>query len=97
MIAPALQFLPQRAVALTRGMETELPMVTIREETSDEEGSDDTDDTGPDCKFLKCGWGLGNSVEEFRGKEKRGKEKRKGKGKRKKKKGKKKNKKEKSG
>lgn len=54
MITPALQFLPQRAVALTQGMETEMPMVTRSEETSDEEGSDDTDDTDdtePDCKF----------------------------------------------
>lgn len=29
-----------------------MPMVTIREETSDEEGSDDTDDTEVDCKFF---------------------------------------------
>lgn len=50
IIAPALQFLPQRAVPLTQGMETEMSMVTIREETSDEEGSDDA---GPDCKFLE--------------------------------------------
>lgn len=52
MIAPALQFLPQRAGPLTQRMEMEMPMVMIREETSDEEGSDDTVDTEPDCKFF---------------------------------------------
>lgn len=31
-------------------------MVTISEETSDEEGSDDTDDTEPDCKFFLEMW-----------------------------------------
>lgn len=41
-----------------------MPMVIRREETSDEEGSDDmddtddTDDTEVDCKFFfgNCGW-----------------------------------------
>lgn len=49
MITPALQFLPQRAVPLTQRMDSEMPMVIRREETSDEEGSDDA---GPDCKFF---------------------------------------------
>lgn len=53
IVAPALQFLPQPAVALTRGMDSEMPMVIRSEESSDEEGSDDMDDTGPDCKSLK--------------------------------------------
>lgn len=37
-------------------------MVIRSEETSDEEGSDDTE---PDCKFWRFGVVIGNSVEEF--------------------------------
>lgn len=52
IVAPALQFLPQQAVPLTQRMETEMSMPISRsEETSDEEGSDGRDGTGPDCKF----------------------------------------------
>ncbi|KAL9526706.1 hypothetical protein SMMN14_09757 [Sphaerulina musiva] len=47
IVAPALQFLPQRAVPLTQRMETEMSMPKIREETSDEEASE------PDYEYSK--------------------------------------------
>ncbi|EMF07975.1 uncharacterized protein SEPMUDRAFT_159536 [Sphaerulina musiva SO2202] len=52
IIAPALQFLPQRALLPAQRMQTEIsrPMVIRSEETSDEEGSDDT---GPDYEYSK--------------------------------------------
>lgn len=55
IVAPLLQFLPQRAVPLTQGIETEMPMVIRREESS----STETEASEADCKFFEMWLGRG--------------------------------------